>query len=78
MKLMFYSHAIKTHFHNKGFALSLVLKVIGTRKWPLFWYFLRQPLYNFEAKLNGKSKGAHEPKAQTGGAYPGFLNMKHA
>ena len=26
----------KTHFHNKGFALSLVLKVrfFGTRKWP--------------------------------------------
>ena len=28
--------ANKTHFHNKGFALSLVLKVklFGTRKWP--------------------------------------------
>ena len=28
---------IKTHFHNKGFALSLVLKVklVGTRKWPI-------------------------------------------
>ena len=28
---------IKTHFHNKGFALSLVLKVklFGTRKWPI-------------------------------------------
>ena len=27
----------KTHFHNKGFALSLVLKVrfFGTRKWPI-------------------------------------------
>ena len=26
-----------THFHNKGFALSLVLKarVFGTRKWPI-------------------------------------------
>ena len=29
--------ANKTHFHNKGFALSLVLKVrvFGTRKWPI-------------------------------------------
>ena len=25
-----------------------------------------------------KGKGAHEPKAQTPGAYHGFLNMKHA
>ena len=23
-------------------------------------------------------KGAQEPKAQTAGAYPGFLSMKHA
>ena len=31
------SHANKTHFHNKGFALSLVLKVrvFGTRKCPV-------------------------------------------
>ena len=27
MKIIFYSHANKTHFHKKGFALSLVLKV---------------------------------------------------
>ena len=34
--MIFYSHANKTHFHNKGFALSLVYKrrVSGTRKWP--------------------------------------------
>ena len=37
MKMSFYSHANKTHFHNKGFALRLVLKVrfFGTRKWPI-------------------------------------------
>ena len=31
-----YSHFNKIHFHKKGFALSLVLKVtaFGTRKWP--------------------------------------------
>ena len=27
MKMIFHSHANKTHFHKKGFALSLVLKV---------------------------------------------------
>ena len=37
VKMIFHSHANKTHFHNKGFALSLVLKVrfFGTRKWPI-------------------------------------------
>ena len=36
MKMNFYSHVNKTHFHKKGFALSLVLKVrvLGTWKWP--------------------------------------------
>ena len=31
-----YSHANKSHFHMKGFALSLVLRVtvFGIRKWP--------------------------------------------
>ena len=38
MKMIFNYHANKTHFHNKGFALSLVLKVrfFGTRKWPIY------------------------------------------
>jgi len=27
---------------------------------------------------SGKGNGAHEPKAQTSGAYPGFIDMKHA
>ena len=37
MKMIFSYYANKTHFHNKGFALSLVLKVrfFGTRKWPI-------------------------------------------
>ena len=37
MKMSFHYDANKTHFHNKGFALSLVLKVrfFGTRKWPI-------------------------------------------
>ena len=37
MKMIFNCHGNKTHFHNKGFALSLVLKVrfFGTRKWPI-------------------------------------------
>ena len=39
MKMSFNYDANKTHFHNKGFALSLVLKVrfFGTRKWPIGW-----------------------------------------
>ena len=38
MKMIFNCDANKTHFHNKGFALSLVLKVrfFGTRKWPIY------------------------------------------
>ena len=37
MKMICNYYANKTHFHNKGFALSLVLKVrfLGTRKWPI-------------------------------------------
>ena len=37
MNMIFYSHASKTHFHNKGLALGLALKVrgFGTRKWPI-------------------------------------------
>ena len=37
MKMSFCSHANKTHFHNKGFVLSLILKVgvFGTWKWPI-------------------------------------------
>ena len=37
MKMIFNYYANKTHFHNKGFALSVVLKVrfFGTRKWPI-------------------------------------------
>ena len=37
MEMIFNYDANKNHFHNKGFALSLVLKVrfFGTRKWPV-------------------------------------------
>ena len=37
MKTSFHSHAVKTHFHMKGFALRLVfkVKVFGTWKWPI-------------------------------------------
>ena len=35
--MIFHSHANKTHFHKKGCALGLILKVrvFGTRKWPI-------------------------------------------
>ena len=37
MEILFHSHANKTHFHKKGCAPSLILKVrvFGTRKWPI-------------------------------------------
>ena len=37
MKMIFNYDANKTHFHNKDFALRLVLKVrfFGTWKWPI-------------------------------------------
>ena len=37
MKIIFYYHANKTHFHKKGFALGLVLRVrvFVTRKRPI-------------------------------------------
>ena len=37
VEMSFICIIIKTHFHNKGFAISLVLKVklFGTRKWPI-------------------------------------------
>ena len=36
MEIIFHSHANKTHFHKKGCAPSLILKVrvFGTWKWP--------------------------------------------
>ena len=36
MKMIYHSPANKTHFHKKGCAPSLILKVkvCGTRKWP--------------------------------------------
>ena len=36
MEMIFQCHANKTHFHKKGCALDLILKlrVFGTRNWP--------------------------------------------
>ena len=37
MEMTLHSHANKSHFHKKGCALGLILKVrvFGTRKWPI-------------------------------------------
>ena len=35
MKIISYSHANKTHFDKKGFALVLKVRVFGTRKWSI-------------------------------------------
>ena len=39
-EMTFYSHANKTHFHNRGWVLGLILKVrvLGTRRWPIIKY----------------------------------------
>ena len=38
MEMIFHSYANKTHFHQKGCALDLTLKVrvFGTQKWPIY------------------------------------------
>ena len=37
MEIILHFHANKTHFHKKGCALGLILKVnvLGTQKWPI-------------------------------------------
>ena len=39
-EMIFDSHANKTHFHKKGCALDLFLKLrgFGTRKWPIEFF----------------------------------------
>ena len=66
MEIIFHSHANKTHFHKKGCAPSLILKVrvFGTRKWSIpglgmgvdFMLFLifQAPGYRFGAKISLK------------------------
>jgi len=53
MKMIFNYDANKTHFHNKGFALSLVLKVrfFGTRKWPILTHAVAVFLISFRGQL---------------------------
>ena len=48
MKMIFNYDANKTHFHNKGFALRLVLRVrfFGTRKWLIGIKVKRRALLN--------------------------------
>ena len=37
VEMIFHFHENKTHFHNKGCALGLILivRVFGTQKWPV-------------------------------------------
>ena len=50
MEMIFHSHANKTHFHKKGCALGLILKVrvFGTRKWPIYEYGMSSPDHFFD------------------------------
>ena len=53
MKMTFHSHANKTHFHKKGWALGLILKVrvLGTREWSIV---LKRILMYKESKCKKK------------------------
>ena len=47
MEIIFHSHANKTHFHKKGCAPSLILKVsvFGSRRWPIIEFsFGKSPI----------------------------------
>ena len=53
MIMTFHSYANKTHFHKKGCALGLNLKmrVLGTQKWPAYslifdYYYSEISLYD--------------------------------
>ena len=47
--MIFYYHTNKTHFHKKGFALGLVLRVrvFLTRKWPISDFVSRVCIVSF-------------------------------
>ena len=57
MKMSFHSHANKTHFHKKGCALGLLLKVrvLGTKKWPIEKLFIIR-LRGVEGEVNATSQ----------------------
>ena len=61
MKMIFNYDANKTHFHNKGFALSLVLKVrvFGTRKWPIKCWKYINIIYIYKCIRFGTLKVQH-------------------
>ena len=42
MEIIFHCHASKTHFHKRGCALGLILKVrvFGTQKWPISFKYI--------------------------------------
>ena len=48
MEIIFHSQANKTHFHKKGCAPSLILKVrvFGTRNWPIWLHFPGEKLFH--------------------------------
>ena len=54
VEMIFHSHANETHFHEKGCALGLILKLrtFGTRKWPIFSLDLREYLVNVLLLIN--------------------------
>ena len=72
MKMIFNSHVDKTHFHKKGFALSLVLKVrvCRTRKPPIAG--LSQCTGHFTVIL------ILESASESGNSLPYFFDLIHS
>jgi len=62
MKMISYSHANKSRFHKKEFALGFALKVrlFGTRKWPIRFsvhqYFVSMRDEDIKLVVNTKHK----------------------
>ena len=56
--MIFNYDANKTHFHNKGFALSLVLKVrfFGTRKWTIVFLTFSLSFASLDLKVRNVPK----------------------
>ena len=58
MEIIFHSRANKIHFHKKGCAPSLILKVkvFGTRKWPIHSLLFKYEKFAFKSEKKNYSR----------------------
>ena len=59
MEIIFHSYANKTHFHKKGCAPGLILKVraFRTRKWPIFLALIKSAFTIAVLNLSNRDTG---------------------